>query len=453
MISSRADSPDSVAGTVVHRTERNHLIDAARTSSVVMVVLFHSVLFGVQIVDGMPVVTAWEPGPSWWPFSWLVMIVPVFFVAAGYADATAVDGMRSAGTDLAHYLARRGSRIVAPLVLFSTLVAALSTALAWQPGAPPALLYPGTSGLSWLELSTYVSRDYCYFLWFVAVYLLLLFLAPLTVTAQDRFGVLVLAVLGGLAAAFDQLSFALNEPQARSPNVFLVWAACHQVGIAYQRGWFRGGPRWLPIITLVGAGSGIAALIAVLDYPPAAVAFSDRGVANNLPPTVALALLAVAQASLLGILEQAGVMRTLSGRLARALRTANALTVNVYLWQSTGILITLQLLVWLGLAWPQTAMVALQPMVITLASVLVLAVIIPPISWLEGRLTPRLGAQQSLRAGVVAFLLLTAGTTIIWVFGAVLHPDRPWSSAGVLMIWTGAWLMIWAVDEPRAGSR
>lgn len=442
MTSSSADGPDAAVGGAVQRSERNHLIDAARSSSVAMVVLFHSLLFGVQIVDGMPVVSAWEPGPAWWPLSWLVMIVPVFFVAAGYADATAVDGMRSAGTDLAHYLARRGSRIVAPLVLFSTLVAALSTGLAWQSGKPPALLYPGTGGLSWLELSTYLSRDYCYFLWFVAVYLLMLFLAPLTVTAQDRFGMLVAAVLGGLAAAADQLSFVLNQPLARSVNVLLVWAACHQLGIAYQRGWLRSGPRWLPMLTLVGAASAIGCLVAFLGYPPAAVAFADPRVANNLPPTVALVLLALAQASVLGILEQAGLMRSLSGPLARALRVANALAVNVYLWQSTGILITLQLLVWLGLAWPPSAVVILQPLAITLASVLVLAVMIPPISWLEGRLTPSLGAQQNLPAGVAAFLLLTSGTTMIWIFGAVLHPARPWSSVGVLMIWIGAWQMI-----------
>ena len=62
--------------------ERNHIIDLARIAAVLMVVLFHSLLFRIELVSGGPVATAWEPGPQWWPFSWLVMILPLFFVAA-----------------------------------------------------------------------------------------------------------------------------------------------------------------------------------------------------------------------------------------------------------------------------------------------------------------------------------------------------------------------------------
>lgn len=435
---------------------RNHIIDIARASSVLMVVLFHSLLFRVQIVDGAPVVTPWEPPPTWWPLSWLVMIMPVFFVSAGFADAIAVDNMNARGTGLARYLTGRGHRLVGPLVLFVSFVATVSTIAAWGSGTVAATPYPGSAGVSWLDLATWLSRDYCYFLWFVAVYLFLVMAAPLLVRVQDRAGGVVIVVLGVASAAMDLWSFAADDPRLRLLNVVLVWTLCHQFGIAYQRGWFRRGPVRVPLLTLVGSVAAIVALITVVGYPPSAVAFSDPTVANNVPPTLALALLGLAQASVLGLLERVGTLRTLGPRPAARIAALNNVMVDVYLWQNTCIIIAMQSLVWFALVWPAVEPLALSPIGVMLGSAAVLWGFVPLVSRLERRLTPRLGDHQSLAAAVTAYLLLLSGTTLVWLHGAVLHPERPWSSAGVILVWAGALAMTRAANavtvDRRTGS-
>lgn len=425
---------------------RNHIIDVARASSVLMVVLFHSLLFRVQIVDGAPIVSPWEPPPAWWPLSWLVMIMPVFFVSAGFADAIAVDHMTARGTGLARYLTSRGQRLVGPLVLFVSFVATASTIAAWGSGAVAATPYPGSAGDSWLEMATWLSRDYCYFLWFVVVYLLLLMSAPLLVRAQDRAGGVIILVLGVASAALDQWSFAADDPRLRLLNVVLVWAICHQFGIAYQRGWFRRGPLRVPLLALAGSVTAIIVLITLAGYPPSAVAFSDPAVANNVPPTAALAFLGLAQASILGLLERAGALRTLGPRPVTRLAALNNVMVDVYLWQNTCIILAMQFLVWFALAWPTAEPFALSPVGVTLGSAAVLWGFVPLVSRLERRLTPRLGDRQSLTAAVAAYLFLLTGTTLVWLHGAVLHPERPWSSAGVILVWAGALAMTRAVN-------
>lgn len=425
--------------------ERNHIIDLARIAAVLMVVLFHSLLFRIELVSGGPVATAWEPGPQWWPFSWLVMILPLFFVAAGYVDAVAVDAMPAGG--LAHFLVTRTRRLVGPLVLFVTAVSVVATIAAWQDGTAAPTPYPDSAGRSWLATATLMSRDYCFFLWFVAVYLLLVLLAPVMVAVNDRKGLLVMVGLGLLAAAFDQWSFAADDPSARQANVVIVWAFCHQVGIAYHRGWLRRGPLWVPVAGLTASGAGIALLIGVAGYPPSALAFADASVANNLPPTAALALLGIGQAALLGLLERIP-RRRLEARSAARLRTLNALTVDIYLWQNTCIIIAMQVLVWVGLAVPPLAGWLLSPAGITLGSAAVIAVCVPPVARVTSRWTPRLGERQSQPGGVIAVTLLITGTTLVWQSGAVIHPERAWSSLGVLAVWTGAATLAWAAARP-----
>lgn len=432
---------------------RNHIIDLARASSVLMVVLFHSLLFRVEVVDGGAVVTPWEPPAAWWVFSWFVMIVPVFFVSAGFADAIAVDGLNTRGTGLAHFLARRGRRLVGPLVLFVSFVAIVATGAAWGTGPAAPTPYPGSTGLSRLELSTWLSRDFCFFLWFVAIYQLLLLAAPWLVRAQDRAGVLGIVLLGVVVVALDLWSFAAGDPRLRQWNVVLVWTICHQFGIGYHRGWFRTGPLWVPLLTLAGSVATIIALVTVGGYPPSAVAFAEPAVANNLPPTIALAFLGLAQVSLLGLLERSGALRTLGPRSADRLGRLNAMMITVYLWQNACIIVAMQVLVWLSLAWPWVGPHALSPVVVTFCSALILWAFVPWVTRLEHRLTPPLGVAQDLGAAVAASLLLLMGTTLIWLHGAVVHPERPWSSAGVVMIWAGALTMIRAAGGSRRPRR
>ena len=114
------------------RQPRNHVVDTARAFSVFVVVVFHSLLYQVRVTDGFPVLVGWAPPHwPWWFLSWFFMIIPVFFFAGGFAHALVVDRMHREGTSYGHFLANRGRRLVGPLVFFITVIALVSTVIAW----------------------------------------------------------------------------------------------------------------------------------------------------------------------------------------------------------------------------------------------------------------------------------------------------------------------------------
>lgn len=462
---------------------RDHLIDAARILSVLAVVVYHCLFFEVSLVGGELVVTRWIPGGGLLVAGWFVMLLPVFFVAGGFAHATASPPSSATsppssatppttptrGAGLAHHLARRGRRLAGPLALFVTALAAVSTVAAWLPGTPPEIPYPGTTGLGWLELATTVSRDYADFLWFITVYLVLVMLAPLMVRAHDRWGLRALAALAVAAAVADWLAVDV-DPRFRAANWVLVWLLCHQFGVAYQRGWFRRGPAWVPWVTLTTAAAGVVALVTVAGYPLSPIT-------NYYPPTLAIALLALAQASVLGLLHRAGVMRDVAPRTARRFRILGAHLVTVYLWQAACIILATLGLTAVGRLLPALAPYAVSRVAVVVASFAVIVAVVPWIARVERLLVepwaprqPGAGAEgrRARRGGMatsVAFGLLLAGSALVWQNGAVLHPDRPWSTAGVLLVWAGsaaigptsrapgAWRRGRAVLAPRNGGR
>lgn len=416
------------------RQPRNHVIDAARAFSIFVVVVFHSLLYQVQAVDGRLAIIPWAPPHwPWWPLSWVFMVIPVFFVAGGFAHAQIVDRMRREGTSYGHYLANRGRRLVAPLLFFVTVVSAVSTVAAWT---------------GRLEEAMSLTRQLMQLLWFIAVYLVIVAVAPAAIAAHDRWGVRVFVVPLLLAAAVDAWSFAVGSHEVRNLNMLLVWPAVHQLGIGYQRGWFRRSPRGA-LAALASGAAAIVVLVLGFGYPGSSVGFADIPYANVQPPTIAMVALALTQCGVLGLVEASGVLGTVTGGVRRALATINALMMTTYLWHIGGIALAAGLLVAVsGLAPAASAFLLAQPTVATLTVLIVMA-LVPWIGRLEYRLIPQLGANQDTRRAMVAFGVLIVGTVLVWQSGTVVHPAAPGSTAGVLLVWMGAWVMRGAADRSR----
>lgn len=414
---------------------RNHLIDLARAQSVLVVVTFHCLLYQVDVVDGLPVVVPWAPLPhvAWWTASWFVMIIPLFFISGGFAHALVVDKLRSQGRSYTYYLASRAHRLVGPLLLFVGFCTALSTVGAWL--GPTAI-------------SVGLSVQFAQLLWFIAIYLVIVGVAPFMVTLHDRAPWLPVLVLGLLAFAVDAWSLNVGDVEVRYANLLFVWPLCHQLGIAYHRGWFRRGPIWLPVVVLAGCAATIPVLIFGFGYPASSIGLGDIPVANVLPPTVAMAVLGAGQAAALGLLERAGVARRLAPRTERGLAVANALAVTTYLWHIPCIVIAGGLLFGASrLAPTATGWLTSQPAMV-LVTYAVIALLVPLIGRIEWALIPRLG--ESPAAGVLpAYLMLVAGTALIWRYGTVLHPEQPLSALGLALLGGGmAWLARAAGGQP-----
>lgn len=410
---------------------RNHVIDIARAVSVVVVVLFHGLLYQIRLDAGVPAVVPWAPGIVWWIISWFAMVMPVFFLAGGFAHALLVDRAERDGASYGHFLANRGRRLVGPLILFVTVAAAVATVAAWA---------------GWAAEASAFSEQVMQLLWFVTVYLAIVATAPTMVRLHDRWGWPVPVVLGVAAAGVDAWSFAVGDHEIRNLNLLLVWPLVHQLGIGYHRGWFRRGPAaWTWGAVAVGV-AGVVGLVAGAGYPLAAVGFADLPIANVQPPTLAMAFLALAQAGLLGLVERTGALASVGRRTRGVIAVVNALMVTTYLWHIPVIFAVGGVLLALSLAWPAAAPVLLFQGTVAALSLVGVAAAVPWIGRLEYRLIPPLGAVQDTRSAVVSFAVLLAGTSLVWQNGVVLHPDAPASTLGVALVWGGSWLMARAAN-------
>ena len=102
---------------------RNHLIDLSRALSVVVVVTFHCLLYQIVVVDGRPQVVPWAPQPhaAWWTASWFVMIIPLFFIAGGFAHALVIDRMLPGLDGLSLVRALRAAGNTAPVLMLTAI--------------------------------------------------------------------------------------------------------------------------------------------------------------------------------------------------------------------------------------------------------------------------------------------------------------------------------------------
>lgn len=399
--------------------QRNHVIDLARVGSMVIVIIFHTLLWQILLIDGHVQVVPWAPGPVLWAVSWVATIIPIFFVAAGYANAVVVDTWRATGASYAGFLTLRGSRLLGPMTLFMIVFAAIGTAGAWLASASAAAA---------------LSRQFAQLLWFAVVYLLLLAAAPAAVWLHDRFeGWVMLPLLAGVIAV-DASVRASGDLSLQWINLAFVWPLAHQWGIAYHRGWFRTWSVRSLLAHLAAAISFIAILVGWLGYPPAAVAWADIPVANLLPPTLAIAALGWCQTLAMALLEHSGIVERLDERALRVLRTANALLLSAYLWHIPTIVICAAAFVGLSLLIPAAAPVLMSPALLVVAVFVVVSLAVPQLARIEVRLIPAHGNGEPNRVEALAgFALFASGTWAVWQLGALVHPGDP--LAGLALAW------------------
>jgi hypothetical protein len=407
--------------------QRNHLVDLARVASMLIVVVFHTLLWQILLVDGHISVIPWAPGPVWWAISWICTIIPVFFVAAGYANAVVVDKWRASGGNYGAFLTVRGSRLLGPMTLWVAVFATVGSIAAW---------------LGWSTEASALSRQFAQLLWFSVVYLLLLAAAPAAVWLHDRWGGWAMVPLLIGVIAVDAAVRLTGNLGLQWLNLAFAWPLAHQWGIAYHRGWFRGW-RVSTLFALIAAGAaGVAVLVNWLRYPQAAVAWADVPVANLLPPTLAIVVLGFCQTAVMALLERSGVADRLNPRTARSIQIANALLLSVYLWHVPAIVICGGLLAGLTLLWPALAGVLLNPLLLIVLVLAVVIVAVPQLARIELRLIPTPGPGEPQQSAAIAgFAVFASGTWAVWQSGALLHPSD--LAAGLALVWflAGVWLL------------
>ncbi|MDH3260259.1 MAG: acyltransferase [Acidimicrobiia bacterium] len=275
------------ARAVAERTpvERNRYVDFLRAVSILAVVIGHWLVITPWVsADGVfhgdHLLTRSELG-RW--LTWLFQVMPVFFAVGGFANAVSWDSATKRGTPYGDWLVARLRRLVLPALPLLALWAGFAIAT-WSGVMGPMLVEVTSLG----ALSP---------LWFLAVYVAVVALVPLTRKAWLRFGVWSFWAPVLATVVVDIAAFGFGVTWLRWINYAFVWPAVHQLGYLWRDGRL-GGARSSAPYAIGGLGVALVAVL-LLDYPVAMIGVPGADVSNSAPPTVAMLALGIGQFGIL----------------------------------------------------------------------------------------------------------------------------------------------------------
>ena len=308
---------------------RNRYVDFLRSVSILVVITGHWLIATAFYVDGdlaQGKLLQSEPWTQW--LTWLFQVMPIFFIVGGYSNAVSLESARRKQVAYAGWLSTRLNRLVAPLLLLLFFWAALAVVMKFF-GVSEGVIQ-------------YASRVALIPIWFLAIYIMVVILAPAAYWLWQRYGFASFWLLVGVAIVVDLAFFVFDLRWMGWSNYFWIWLAVHHLGFAWRDGRI-GSPARLLLYSAAGLAT-LSLLIFVGPYPLAMVGSPDEGLSNTMPPKITLLALAVFQFGLLLAIE--GPMRRVLGnlRLWTATVLINSMIMSVYLWHITIMVIFVSLL-------------------------------------------------------------------------------------------------------------
>ncbi len=309
---------------------RDRAIDFIRAASLVVVILGHWLMASVTVTEaGVRGGSALAELPWLTPLTWLLQVMPLFFVAGGFANLASWRGVRRRGGGYATYAYVRVTRLMRPTLVFVTAAPLVLFVL------PAVGVGSGEVGLTGGLLGQP--------LWFLGVYVLVTALAPAFAAWHERRPVTALMWLGLMAVGTDVARFAGYE-QVGYLNFGFVWLFAQQLGFWYADG--RRLPRRVLWAMLAGSIGVLAILTGPGPYPLSMVGLPGE-MSNMNPPTVCLLVLTVGQVAALVL-----VRRRLAGWLegARpwsAVVLIGSMAMTLYVWHLPVLVLGFGVLLWL----------------------------------------------------------------------------------------------------------
>ena len=306
------------ASTEAH--QRDPYVDFLRALSLIVVVLWHWAFTILEWRDDGPHATSplgFTRGL--WLATWLFQVLPLFFFIGGYVHLKSWERAQSRGVKMHSFVLRRIRQLLIP----ATIVCFVWIALGSLIGA-----YFNLHGVG-RAVKLVVSP-----LWFLAVYLCLVALLPLSLWLHRRAGMLAVIWLAGGAMLVDVIRFGKGIEEAGWLNMVLIWSLAHQAGFFYQK--IVDAPRhndwavlWAGLFGLVGlVGSGL--------YPGTMVGVPGERFSNIGPPTFVIVALLLFQIGTAELLRPGMQVRLQRPRWKRLNELINDFSLPLYLVHSTG---------------------------------------------------------------------------------------------------------------------
>lgn len=350
---------------------RDRYIDFLRGLAILAVAIGHWLVVVPTFENGrFDGFNALETVPLMRSLTWVFQVMPLFFVVGGFANAVSWRSAKSRGQGWSTWVRGRYRRLLAPTLAFvSTWVVAGALLRAF--GVDPRLVHM----MAWLAVVP---------LWFLAVYVLVVALAPPMLRLHDRLGVFVPITLAVATSIVDYLRIARGMESFAYVNFLFVFLFCQQLGFFWRDG--KLGPKRLQLWLMLVSGISVLWLLTHLGpYPPSLVGVPGEEIQNNAPPTATFLALGVAQCAL-ALLAREPVNRWLQRRRPwSAVIMINAHALTIHVWHFTSLIVVALALLPTGIV-PNPEHGTMAWWLIRLATLPVLTVPLVALVWIFGRL-------------------------------------------------------------------
>ncbi len=312
---------------------RNRYIDFLRAASILVVIIGHWLITTVYYIDGSITsehLFAIQPLTRW--LTWFFQVMPIFFIVGGYSNAATLESADRKGQGYADWLAVRLRRLLTPLLMLLVVWAVIAMTMhALQ--IKPALIQL-TSQAALIPI------------WFLAIYIMVVILAPLMYRIWRQLGFLSTFILVTVAILSDMVLFNTEAHWLAWSNYFWVWLAVHNLGFAWRDNKFT-DHRYF-VLSALAALLTLLLLVFIGPYPLAMVGYPDQDLSNTTPPKITLIALAILQFSILLLFEKR-LRKALQGlRFWTVTVFINSMIMSLYLWHVTVMVILISMLYLLG---------------------------------------------------------------------------------------------------------
>lgn len=321
-----SSSTDVMARVEVPRRRpgRDPFIDLLRNFSMLAVVLGHWIMPLLGYTDQTITVGDSLATPGWWTLTWVMQVMPVFFAVGGAANFHSYSAHLARGGDGRGWLATRLYRLTIPV---------LPLLAVWL-AVPPVLTALGLPK----QPVTFAAGIVGQLLWFLAVYLITVALAPLMIKLRDRFGLAVPVTLAAVAILIDVARFS-GVPLIGYLNEAFIWLALQQLGIEYAAGRFSRLSTSAAALIGVAGFATTALLVVAGPYPASMVGLPGQAVSNMSPATLCLFTLGIGQLGLLYAARRQVVAFSRRPRIAALQNLIGPRCMTVYLWHMSAMII------------------------------------------------------------------------------------------------------------------
>ena len=331
LAAARADSE----GMTQQRSARDPYVDLLRAFSLLVVVAWHWV-FTVIIwrPDGPHASNPIGTTSGLWLATWVLQVMPVFFVIGGFVHSGAWGGRRS----YLRFLRGRLGRLLGPAAVAVGVVTSLGF-----------MVDHLTGGIEWMPRAVILILSP---LWFLAVYAALVVLTPIAAWAHRRFGELALIMLAGSAVLLDIARLRHAWAPAAVLSWFAVWGFCHQVGFSWSR--ILAAPRRFAWALVLSGGFALVGLTNMGAYPRSMVGVPGEPISNVGPPTACIVALCVLQVGLVVLVRERALAFANRPVPARVVGWVSTNSMPLYLWHGLGMAVAYSAVVLSGVDVPET---------------------------------------------------------------------------------------------------